>query len=408
MSRTILHIDMNAFFASVEQRVNPQLRGKPIAVGGGISKRSVVAAASYEAKALGVKNGMSSWEAKRICPSLIMVAGDMSKYVYTSKEIIKIFRDYSDLVEVFSIDEAFLDVTLTKHHFGGAIKMARDIKGRIRDRFGLTCTIGIGPNKLLAKLAGELKKPDGLVVINHDDVPEMFDMIPVKELCGVGRKIEVYLAEMGIKTCGDLRRCPEWRLVRRFGAAWGERLYMMGQGRDESPVNPGYIEDEAKSMGHSYTLPKNTMDRTVVKNYLLHLSEQVGRRLRGNGYKGRTIHLYIRHSDFTGFSRQRKLEDYMDDGYDIYNQAAKILDEANLDEKMVRLIGVSLSSLIKDLDQISMLEEKESRKKVIKAMDEVNDKFGEFTLTRASLLKTELHEKVGMVAPRAYKSGLNF
>jgi len=392
---------MNAFFAAVEQRVNPRLRGKPVAVGGGISKRTVVAAASYEAKALGVKTGMPSWEAKKICPGLIMVAGDMSKYVYTSKVLIKMFNNYTDLVEAFSIDEAFLDVTGTRARFGGEVKIARDIKKRIMERFGLTCTVGIGPNKLLAKLAGELRKPDGLVVIDFEDVPEMFERIPVSELCGVGRKIEGYLAEMGIRTCGELRRCPGRILVGRFGAALGESLYMMGQGKDLSPVVPGWREEEAKSMGHSYTLPKDTFDLDIVKNYLLHLSEQTGRRLRRHGCRGKTVHLYLRYSDFTGFSKQKKMEDYMDDGWDIYSSAVRILEGLDLRGKAVRLVGICLSSLIKNLDQISLLEDKESKKKVLRAIDEVNDRFGEFTVVRGSLLNTELHEKIGMVPFRS-------
>jgi len=404
--RVILHVDMNAFFAAVEQRANPALRGKPVAVGGGISKGTVVAAASYEAKALGVKNGMSVWDARKICPNLVMVVGDMSKYVYTSKEFIKIFEEYTDLVEVFSIDEAFLDVTQVQARFGGAIKIATEIKQKIVKRFGLTCTVGIGPNKLLAKLAGELKKPDGLVVLNHEDVPEAFDAIPVGELCGVGRKIEKYLGEMGIKTCGDLRRCSELRLVRRFGPAWGEHLYMMGQGKDLSPVIPAYHEAEAKSMGHSYTLPKNTWDIDVIENYLLHLSEQVGRRLRKHGYKGKTVHLYLRYADFTGFSRQRKFGEFIDDGYDIYCHARRILEEADLWGKAVRLVGVSLSSLIAHIDQMTLIAEDEARKKVLAATDEINNKFGEFTVMRASLLKTELYEKVGMVPPRTFRRPL--
>jgi DNA polymerase-4 len=393
---------MNAFFASVEQAADPALKGKPIAVGGGLSKRTVVAAASYEAKAFGVKNGMSVWDAKKVCPQLIVVVGDMSKYIYTSREFIRMFRDYTDLVEVFSIDEAFLDVTDTADRFGGPIKIAVDIKKRILDRFKLTCSVGIGPNKLLAKLAGELKKPDGLVVLNYEDVPAVFDNIAVKELCGVGRKLELYLRAMGIRTCGDLRRCPEWKLVERFGPAQGEHLYMMGQGKDLSPVMPACYESDAKSMGHSYTLPKNTDDVAEIKAYLLHLSEQVGRRLRRHGYKGKTVHLYIRFGDFTGFGRQNRMEDYIDDGYEIYLRAEKIFDEI-VPDKPVRLIGVCLSSLTRDVDQISLIEQEESRKKVLKAVDEINDKFGEFTVTRASLLETELNEKVGMVAPKLYR-----
>lgn len=399
---------MNAYFASVEQAANPSLRGKPIAVGGGIAKATVVAACSYEAKAFGVKNGMSVLDAKKICPDLLVVIGDMSKYIYISKEIVEMLERYSDLIEVFSIDEAFVDVTKTEARFNGAIKIAADIKNRILKRFNLTCSVGIGPNKLLAKLAGELKKPDGLVVINYEDVPKVFETLPVRELCGVGAKLEIYLAEMGIKTCGELMRCPAWKLVKRFGPALGEHLHNMGQGKDDSPVVPICYEPDARSMGHSYTLPKNTYDEDEIKSYLLQLSEQVGRRLRRHGYKGKTIHLHIRFGDFTGFSKQQDMGDYIDDGYEIYSRALAILKKLNFDKKAVRFVGVSLSSLIKDIDQISFIEKKESAKKALKAMDEINDKFGESTITRASFLDTELHEKVGMVPPRVYKKHFAF
>jgi len=407
-NRTILHVDMNAFFAAVEQAANPVLKGKPIAVGGGIGKATVVAACSYEAKALGVKNGMSAWEAKKLCPTLQVVIGDMSKYIYISKEMVEIFNDYTDLVEVFSIDEAFLDVTLTHERFGGRIKLAVDIKKRIFDRFKLTCTVGIGPNKLLAKLAGELRKPDGLIVLEHEDVPKVFGSIPVRELCGVGAKLEEYLGEMGVKTCGDLGRYPAWKLVKRFGPALGEHLHNMGQGKDNSPVMPCYREPDAKSMGHGYTLPRNTKNWDEIKSYLLQLCEQTGRRLRRHGYRGKVLSVYIRFGDFGGFSRQKDIVDFIDDGYEIYERALKILDEMDWTGKSVRFIGVSLSSLIKDIDQVSLIEKEETNKKVLKAMDEINDKFGEATVTRASLLKTELHEKVGMVSPRVYKKQVSF
>jgi DNA polymerase-4 len=246
--RVILHLDMNAFFASVEQAANPSLRGKPIAVGGGIKKGSVVAAASYEAKAYGVKNGMATWDARKLCPKLIVVIGDMTKYVYTSKVITQMLIDYTDLVEVFSIDEAFMDIS---HLAGRELAIAKDIKRRIWERFRLTCSIGIGPNKLMAKLAGELQKPDGLVVLRREDIPEKIKDVKVKELCGVGRKIEVYLAELGVKTIGDLNKYPREKLVKRFGIAYGEQLWQMGQGNGSTTVLPYYHETEAKSMGHS-------------------------------------------------------------------------------------------------------------------------------------------------------------
>jgi DNA polymerase-4 len=410
--KTILHVDMNAYFASVEQAANPFLRGKPIAVGGGVGgKRTIVAACSYEAKARGVSNAMSAWDARKICPDLIMVSGNMDKYIYTSSEIIKIFREYTDRVEVFSIDECFLDVTDTEERFGGAIAIAKDIKRRIRERFHLTCSIGISFNKLLAKLAGELKKPDGLTMIRPEEVPGKLLDIPVAKLCGVGRKLEKYLGEMGIKTFGDLNRYPREKLVKRFGMVCGESLYQIGQGKDNSQVFSNY-EEEAKSMGHSYTLPKATDDIDEVKGYLLRLSEQVGRRLRRDHYKGNVVHLTLGFKDFKFWGKQKKIEDYLDDGYEIYKVAKRILEEPRRSAAgsenprvnlAVRFVGISLSGLTHNLDQINLFEENERKKKILKAVDEINDRYGEFKIERLGILNTVLHGKVGMVDSRTYR-----
>jgi len=406
--RTILHVDMNAYFASVEQASNPFLRGKPIAVGGGVGgKRTIVAASSYEAKARGIKNAMTAWDAKKICPELIIVPGDMTKYIHTSSEIIKILCEYTDLIEVFSIDEAFLDVT------GDAIKLAKEIKRRIRERFRLTCTIGISYNKLLAKLAGELKKPDGLVIIRPEDVPHRLENIKVSDLCGVGRKLERYLGELGIRTFGELNRYPREKLVKRFGMAAGEHLYYMGQGQDNSEVLP-YREESAKSMGHSYTLPKNTSDIEEVKGYLLRLSEQVGRRLRKDHYQGNVVHLALgfacppklgerRWEGYTFWGKQKKVEDHLDDGYEIYKVAERILNEHRNRQTIFRFVGVSVSNLLHHLDQVSLFEEKERQKRVLKALDQINDRYGESKIERLAVLKTQIHQKTGMVAPKSYK-----
>jgi DNA polymerase-4 len=344
--KTILHIDMNAFFASVEQAANPALRGKPIAVGGGIEKHSVVAAASYEAKARGVKTAMSTWEAKKLCPELIVVIGDMTKYIYTSKIITRMLIDYTDLVEVFSIDEAFVDLTNTEDQFGGIIAVAKDIKNRIKEQFGLTCSIGIGPNKLLAKLAGELQKPDGLVILRKEDIPEKIKDVRVSEFCGIGRKTEQSLAELKVFTIGQLNQYSRVKLVKRFGPAYGEQLYQMGQGNGSATVLPYYHETEAKSMGHSYTLPKSTHDPSQVKGYLLRLAEQVGRRLRRDNYKGNVIHTGISFGDYKFAGRQKKIENYLDDGYAIYKIAEGILKTLWKQNQGLRFVGVSVSNLI--------------------------------------------------------------
>jgi len=398
---------MNAYFASVEQAANPFLRGKPIAVGGGTGgKRTIVAAASYEAKARGIKNAMTAWDARKICPDLIVVSGNMDKYIYTSSEIIKIFREYTDRVEVFSIDECFLDVTDTEERFGGAIAIAKVIKRRIREKFHLTCSIGISFNKLLAKLAGELKKPDGLMMIQPEDVPEKLKDIEVSKLCGVGRKLEKYLGELGIKTFGDLNRYPREKLIKRFGMVCGESLYQTGQGKDNSQVSSNY-DEEAKSMGHSYTLPKATNDIDEVKGYLLRLSEQVGRRLRRDHYQGNVVHLTLGFEDFRFWGKQKKIEDHLDDGYEIYKVAERLTPDTirfarRNRQTRFRFVGVSLSGLIHNLDQVCLFEENERKKRILKAVDEINDRYGEFKIERLAILDTVLHGKVGMVDSRTY------
>ncbi|MBU0630218.1 MAG: DNA polymerase IV [Candidatus Margulisbacteria bacterium] len=400
--RTILHVDMNAYFASVEQACNPLLRGKPVAVGGGTGgKRTVVAACSYEAKARGVENAMPAWEAKKICPDLVMVGGDMNKYIYTSCEVMKILREYTPQVEVFSIDEAFMDMTGTADRFGGAVAVAKEIKRRIREKFHLTCNIGIGPNKLLAKLAGELKKPDALIILRAEDIPDKIASVKVGKLCGVGRKLEQYLAEMGINTCGELHRAAREELARRFGAACGEHLWQMGQGKDNSEVCAGAAETTAKSMGHSYTLPRLTTSLGEVKGYLLRLSEQVGRRLRLGKYRGNVVHVSLGFDQYQFWGKQKKVEEYLDDGYDIYKRAEKLIESEKgtwRKTRGFRFVGVTASGLLHEVDQVSLFADDERKKLLAKAVDALNDRWGEATVERAALLGFVLEEKSGMVA----------
>ena len=213
--RIILHLDMNAFFASVEQQSNPALRGKPIAVIGS-NGRTVITTASYEARKFGVKTGMAIWEAKQHCPNIILVVGNNPKYTYTSSRIFSMMLDYTPLVEVFSIDEAFLDVTGSMGIFGSPERIVYLMKARIKHSFGLTCSVGVAPNKLLAKLASDMKKPDGLTIIRPEEISPVLEAIPIKDICGIGSQTEKKLNLLGIKTCGDLGRFPVDILKRKF------------------------------------------------------------------------------------------------------------------------------------------------------------------------------------------------
>ncbi len=259
--REILHIDMDAFFASVEQRTFPFLRNKPIAVCGSPAGRSVVASASYEAKARGVKSGMNLSAAKKCCPDLLLVQCNPAKYNDTAERIISILIQFTDLVEVFSIDEAFLDVTYTLHLFGSSEAIARQIKEAIYQELGLTCSIGIAPNKLLAKYASDHCKPNGLLRINSADIPKLLEHLPVTKLCGIGERLALRLRQLGITTCGDLAKCPTAILVQHFGQN-GIKLKNMGLGYDPSPVRSvaNGFKSTAKSVGHSRTLDSDTND----------------------------------------------------------------------------------------------------------------------------------------------------
>jgi DNA polymerase IV len=399
--RIIMHIDMNAFFASVEQQANPELRGKPIAVIGS-SGRTVITTASYEARKLGVKTGMATWEAKRCCPHIILVVGDNRKYTSTSRWIMEMMRDYTPLVEVFSIDEAFLDVTHSLSLFESPERIAFLIKARIMQNFGITCSIGIAPNKLLAKLASDMKKPDGLTIIRPEDVQRTMECLPVKELCGIGKRMEQRLLLMSIYTCGELGRCDVERLTRKFGIV-GTRLKEMGQGIDNSPVMPQEEDDEVKSVGHSMTLRRDIHQREDILKFLLQLSEMVGRRARRYRVSGRTVHLYIRFADFySSAGRQETLQNYINQSEDIYRTAVAILDTLELPQA-VRMLGIKLTNLRYHTEQLPLFEEERRKSRMVRAMDEVNDRFGDFTVTYGSLLTAR--EKGSHVISPAWRPG---
>ena len=383
-------MDMNSFFASIEQQCNQSLRGKPVLVGGSPSKRSVVAAASYEARLYGIHSGMPLMEAWRLCPSAVLVEGNIRKYTDAAHRVFQICRDYTDRMEIYSIDECFLDVTATQERSGGAWEIASTIKRRIRADLGLTCSIGIAPNKMLAKLASSMQKPDGLTEIRREEIEGLLENLPVEELHGIGEKTRIKLANMGITTAGALGRVPRDKLKRAFGI-WGDVLHGMGSGIDCSPVVPYHSEPDIKSVGHSYTLSRNTRDPDVINRQLLRLSEMVGRRLREQNHAGRTVTLTLRYEDMHTFSRQKSIPEYLDDGFAIYQAALSILRK-QADECDIRLLGVCVSNLVKGIHQLDMFAGPR-RRELMKVMDAINDKYGEFTIKRASLVEVESRPK---------------
>ena len=389
-----MHVDMNAFFASVEQQANPSLRYKPVAVIGA-HKRTIITTASYEARAYGVGVGMTIPEAQKLCPDIIFVPGNNKKYTDTCTRIVEIYSDYTPMVEVYSVDEAFLDVTGTLCLFNNTGNIARQIKERVLDNFGLTCSVGIGPNKLLAKLASNMEKPDGLTLIAPENISGILGKLPVSGLCGIGSRLEKHLEAMGIMTCGELGRFPVRELKKKFGII-GKRLHQMGLGIDESPVVPVKDTPEAKSVGHSMTFDKNVSDSESIERYILQLSEMVGRRLRRSHYSGRTVALTLRYPDFHTFTKRCTINDYINDGLDIYLAALEVLKLTRLKDA-VRLLGVSVSNLAKNYGQIPLFRKDRDRRTVLLAMDEINDRYGEFSVVRARLLDRYPHK--GVISP---------
>ncbi len=396
--RLVLHVDMNAFFASVEQQSNPALRGRPVAVVGS-QKRTIILTASYEARRFGVKTGMMLHEARQRCPQLKLCPANNRLYTHVSSQIMALLADYSDRVEVFSIDEAFLDISGSVSYFGSAQRIAYLIKSRIKARFGLTCSVGIAPNKLLAKLASEMKKPDGLTLIRPEEIATVLEPLPIEELCGIGRKTMDKLHRMGIVTCGQLGRYPVARLKAKFGII-GERLALMGQGIDSSPVIPPELEEEVKTVGHSMTLSQDVSDRNQIARYLLQLAEMVGRRARRYAVTGKTVTLTVRYADFTTFSRQQVQFSPIWRSEEIYQAALKICDGLILDQP-IRLLGVRLSNLLHQVRQIPLLPEERRRDSLTAALDQVNDRYGEFSVMPGNLLN--LKEKGSHVISPAWR-----
>jgi len=380
--RIILHIDMDAFFISVEQRDNPALRGKPAAVCGSLS-RSVVTSATYEARPYGIRAGMPTQEAKRRCPQLILVEGNHSKYTETASRIFSILKEYTPLVEVASIDEAYLDITQSLLLYKSSSHIAQLIKNQIRKKEQLTCSIGVAPNKLLAKLGSRLKKPDGLMVIKKGEVENGLRDLPVSKLNGIGPKLTDELNSMGILTCGQLGKFPVSVLSKRFGVI-GERLHEMGLGLDDSSVVPFDEEEDAKSISHSVTLEEDTSDPDILKKVLLQLCEKVSRRMRREGFFGKRIAITVRYSDFFTFSKQKTLSKWMNSGNEIFKLASEIF-ESIPHPKPIRLLGVGVSLLKKEWCQLDLFEKREKRDNLLKAMDRVNERFGDWTLTWGGL-----------------------
>ncbi len=391
MDRTILHIDMDAFFASVEQRDNPSLLERPIAVVGS-NARTVLVSPSYEARAYGVKTGMTKYQAKALCPDIVFVVGDTDKYTLACSNIAKILYSFTPDIEIFSIDEFFLDVTDTMHLFGTAEDIARDAKTKIESNLSLSSSIGIAHNKLLAKFASEKAKPGGIYTLKKGDVPDVFRDTKVSELCGIGKKTSEQLNLLGIETLGELSRYSPIQLKRVFGIK-GLTLPLMARGIDDSPVIPAGGEEEAKSMGHSITFKQDTSDAKVLSRYLLELAVMVGKRLRRSALSTGTIRLTLRYKSFKTITRQKALISPTDDTKAIYDTARLVLQSIALKEP-VRLLGITGSRLCAYSSTNSLFLRDNKRYRINRTLDIINERFNHPALFFASLLDTDKHSKV--------------
>ena len=385
LPRCILHLDMDAFFASVEQADDPSLKGKPVMVGG--SARGVVCAASYEAREYGVRSAMPTARARRLCPHGVFLPVRMARYMEVSGHIMDILHRYSPLVEQASVDEAYLDISGTETLFGPPGELARQVKAEIRESTSLTCSIGVAPVKFLAKIASDRDKPDGVYILRQEDVEAFLRVLPVREIPGVGARAVEKLEALGVRMAGDVLRRSEDFWVRQLGK-WGKVLFDRARGVDERPVTPC---QESKSESAENTFSRDTADREELKRRLLLQSERVARNLRRMGRSGRTVTLKLKFSDFRMITRSRTLPRATRASQTIFETAAQLLEEAD-PKTGIRLVGVGVSQFTKGDEQPVLFrdEEAERRDNLDRAMDEVRERFGNKAIFRGRVFDFDL------------------
>jgi DNA polymerase-4 len=391
--RIILHLDMDAYFASLEQRDIPAYKGKPLMVCHGIDPspyHGIVTAASYEARPYGLRSGASVLEARKKCPNGIFVKGNFDKYLETSREIVNLSRRFTDLVEVYSIDEMFLDITNTWHLFKTPLSAAKKIKDLIKQELDLSCSVGIGPNRLVSKMAAGFNKPDGITLIARDDLPEAFNPLPVGELIGIGRRMKKHMNAIGVETIGDLAALPLPYLKDKWGIA-GVALHRAARGLDDTPIVPTDLYNDVKSYGHSSSLGKGVKDLGLITEILLGLTEGVTRRMRKDSFLGKTVHLRLGFNRFVYIGRSKSLDQPTDLTQKIMIAALELLADQEImtDKFNITLIGVSVSNLKQATEgrQVSVFDLEENKLiNLNKAMDAVRSKYGEKSIVRGALL----------------------
>lgn len=415
MQNVILHLDMNSYFATVEQQDNPEWRGKVLGVCEHLG--GIIIAASIEAKKWGIKTGTPVWEAKKIYPKIILTHTRAEAYRKYNRKFVKVVSDYTDKVEVYSIDECFLDITRVCNTrglrakgsvlslinpFQEAIKIAKEIKQRMKKEVGdyLTCSIGIAENKLLAKIASDMKKPDGLTVITENQNAkikmqnlgvfceaknDLYHSLKLIDIPGIGRRQERNLNELGIKTLLDLKNYPQSLLVARFGVVGGHHLYNMGQ--LEGGFKPQvHQENEIKSMGHMYTLPKEFRKPELFGPVLYKLCEMVARRLRKKKMCGDVLFVHAQNVSGDYFSKAERLKFLLNDGREIFLYSQKIFKALGVNHTACKFIGVTVGGLRAFVQQQSLFGSEEKNSRLLSALDKINGKYGEFTVVRTEAL----------------------
>lgn len=387
MTRTILHVDLDAFYAAVEVRENPDLTGRPVVVGADPRAgrgRGVVMAASYEARAFGVHSAMPIGQAYRRCPDAVFIPPRMSLYAAVSRRFMQILRRYTDLVQPLSIDEAFLDVTGSAALFGDGPTIARRIKDEVKREEHLAASIGVAPTKFIAKIASDLRKPDGLVVVAANEVAEFLHDLPIRRLWGAGPKTIAKFERLGLMTIGDVATAPLTALEQAFGTVMAQHFAALAHGIDPRPVLSGA---ERKSLGHETTFGKDVHDRTVVRHRLLELVDAVARDLRKSDMLGDTVSLKLRTADFDTVTRQAALPHPSDTSDVIWPVARRLFAKADTTKQAIRLVGVSVA-IAADAPQLQLFEAAaiDRRRRLARAIDAVTTRFGDSALTRATAL----------------------
>lgn len=424
----IAHIDMNSYFATCEQQDNPAWRGHPVGVCEHLG--GIIIAASVEAKKWGIKTGTPVWEARRIYPKIFLTKTNPDRYRFYTARFLKVFEDYTNRIEKYSIDEAFLDLTKACNirvpiELGGRKKLVRvdpwqeaarisnEIKTRMKTEVGdyITCSVGLSYSKLVAKIASDLQKPDGLVIVRPEDKNALYDRLQLTDIPGIGYRMERRLNKLGIKTLTDLRDYPLSRLVTHFGIQ-GYHLHSMGQleGSWKEGFGKEVVEDVMKSIGHMYTIPMEFRNKKVMKQVLYKLAEMVGARLRVNGLMGDIVHVHVHDPERLCVSRGGKIGGYLQDGRDIYFEAMALLEQTGASieelEKHSYLVGVTVAGLKPQADQPSLFGGKRYNNSLLQALDKINQKYEDFTVGRvpAFLARGIIRDSVGFGRMKEFKT----